>query len=87
MNEIERQILKNQRTIMSVLRRYSSDKEHNINVSEICTRQIETLNLLEPVEKPIKKFEHIEVWNDGIIREDMLDNILNCYNMIAEKTE
>ena len=46
------QILMNQRTIMSVLRRYSSDKEHNMNVSEICKRQMETLDLLEPVEQP-----------------------------------
>lgn len=52
MNKIEKQILKNQRTIMSVLRRYSSDKGNEGHVSSICKRQMETLKILEPIKQP-----------------------------------
>ena len=53
-------LFRSQRIIMAVLRRYSNDKGYTINVSTICTRQMETLNLLEPSEKPKTSVEKMQ---------------------------
>lgn len=46
MNKIEKQILENQMTIMSVLRRYSEDKENMGHVGSLSSRMEKTKSLL-----------------------------------------
>ncbi len=52
MNDIERQILENQMSIMSVLRRYSDDKDNMGHVGSLSSRMGKTDNLLNPKQEP-----------------------------------
>jgi len=52
MNKIEEQILKNQWTIISVLRRYSNDQNNAGHISSLSERVEETRRLLNPEVEP-----------------------------------